>query len=524
MSAVPKSTEEIEQAIFEENRQLRVNVSGIVNYIDACNFYGHAYAECKKYPERYMLIQYEFPVATVDQIREIPRFANLKYKYLIETLPNFIKCNNESLKEQLKIGFKQAFCDEDYKTMNESVLYNKMVKILGIINNVVSTNIKYVIYYGKMNDTDKKIMSILKEVSSLGILIMCPDKSVNNNIVGIDTLELPNSTEMFDMPTMDKRSKATTIAAAVQGKVNNTLYSGDVLGMYKPGQFRFAKSIPFVTTYDEIEMWWNKPLYLRPGFSANGDTATMPTMFKIIKGVHRDTNWYISSIRKLCCGKTIAATSEHDLCVGFINRNTHVMVSHGVDVNGTLYREQVPLYNSKYELNIKNIKQDKNYQYNILANNKQDMILSAINEIISSETIAWQKDFKTKEEFVTLVLNLLLNLSYTVLDMLQWFEYYTYNPNLILYLNTNSVINTQSAVIIEFARLMGFDIAIFIPNGYMLIEQKIQKDVYMDIYTIGETSSQINIGRLEVTSNIEIQSSNNQSKEKKKSLFSKLFG
>jgi hypothetical protein len=86
------------------------------------------------------------------------------------------------------------------------------------------------------------------------------------------------------------------------------------------------------------------------------------------------------------------------------------------------------------------------------------------------------------------------------------------------------VINTQSAVIIEFARLMGFDIAIFIPNGYMLIEQKIQKDVYMDIYTIGETSSQINIGRLEVTSNIEIQSSNNQSKEKKKSLFSKLFG
>jgi hypothetical protein len=524
----PTNTGDIEQAIFNENKTIKVNVSGIVNYIDACNFYGRTYKECNNNPNKYVLVQNEFRVTSVEQTQRIPRFANLKYDYLINTLPNFIECVNPDILNQLKIGFKQSFSRDSFKQLNGSVLYNKMVKVVCTLNNLVSNpDIKLIAFYGIISDSSKLIFEILKEIENLSILIMCPDKSIDNRIDGIYTLELPNSTEMFDMPTIDKRSSATTLAAAVQGRVNETLYSGDTLGMYKPGQFRYAKTIPFVTTYDEIEMWWNKPLYLRPGFEATGDTAIIPTMFKVVKGVLFDRNEYILKIRRLCCGRTIAATSEQELAFRFINNATNVRVLHGVDVNGTLYKDQVPLYDNNYKLNIKNVKHDKNYQYGILSDNKQDLILSAINQIITSDTISWQKDFRTKEEFVTIALNTLLNLSGLIIATIQWFEFYTYNPNIVLFLNSNSVITSQTAIILEFARLIGFDIVIFVPSGYLLVEQKLQNSVPMDIYNIGETTNQVFIDRLIVTDNIEIpnqsyESSNNSSK-KKKGFFSKLF-
>ena len=160
---------------------------------------------------------------------------------------------------------------------------------------------------------------------------------------------------------------------------------------------------------------------------------------------------------------------------------------------------------------------NKNYTYDFMGFDKQEVILNRIEKIINSDFIV--RNSYNNAEFTDLVLNLLLNLNRDVLKYIQWFEYYTYNPNVVLTITDEQQLNTEHIIILTFLYLMGFDVLIFVPTGYNSVENLLTQHIMYDTHLIGEIQYDINLYDVNVTDNIEVKTENN----KKQGFFSKLF-
>ena len=78
-------------------------------------------------------------------------------------------------------------------------------------------------------------------------------------------------------------------------------------------------------------------------------------------------------------------------------------------------------------------------------------------------------------------------------------------------------------ILLALLQNLGFDILIFVPTSYSSIEDYIGNKFIYDTNIIGEANYDINIDRLHVTSNIEINETNTNEQSKKQGFFSKIF-
>ena len=510
---VYKTIEEIEKALYETKEQLRLIVSGITNYRDTCNFYGKIYKETLNNID-YILANNGFSKPTYEQTSVIPRLKIDKHDYILTTILAFVKIKNTKLSNSIKESIQQEFNKAENKELKGEILYNKLVYTVCVINTLFSTKTpKYIVYYGKVSNNDKIVLGVLSRLEAISILVLCSDKTKVGSIGEMQLLELENSSELFDMPIVDTRDNASTLAAQAEHRANTSLFNGDTLGMYKPGQFRTCNTINFSTTYDEIKLWWNKEMYLRPNFKSHGDCATIPTIFKVIKGVN-DKN-YLEEIQQYACGKTILCLDASDIDA-LCSTNNRVHILRATDINGTKFEDQKPFYENN-KLNKVRIKNDINYTYSFLDMNKQDLILDKIEDILNHKYIE-KTVFNNNQVYIDTILNLLLNLDKKVLQYIQWFEFYTYNPNLVLMLNTEKALTKEQFILLLFLKLVGFDILIFVPTCYSSIERFVGPEFIYDTHKIGEANYNVIVNEMYVTPNIQIND-----KPKKQGFFSKLF-
>lgn len=515
--------EEVEKAIHENNEQLKLIISGIDNYKYTCDFYGRIYKESAN-GHKFVVYNTGFPKPSPDDTKAIPRFKLSDNSYIFTTMLKFLKVEGtgeyETIHRDLEESLKQVFMNGDSKGLSPQILYNKLSYIICSLNNIFKNNVpQYIVLYGKVTSNDFLMIKVLSKVQNVSLLILCPDKSLTPKVDCISVLELKSTTELFDMPTVDSRDSARTLAVDAESRANRTLFSGDTLGMYKPGQFRSCDTKNFSTTYDEISLWWNKEMYIRPGFEALGDRAIIPNMFKVIKGVKGDASEYKHTIQMFACGKTVVCYSPKD-----IDKMAHygekMNILRATDINQTLFKEQQPFI-EKNKINKQRIKQGRNYPYGFLDPNKQDLILDKIYEIITSQYIV-KTSFKNEQHFIDTVLNTLLNIDVEILRLIQWFEFYTYNPNVIVLMQKEEdKITEKQFIILLFLKLIGFDVLIFVPTGYASIENIVGTGFIYDTHKIGEAIYDLSISDIKVTSNIEVIDTSEP--KEKKGFFAKIF-
>lgn len=515
-----ESLDSVEQSLYDDKKIVKVIVSGMNNYIDTCNFYAKLNKNCTNNP-KWILANNGFTKPTYEQTSAIPRLANTKHDYITNTVLQFLKLCNADTNTKVAEIIKDIFNHGENKELSGQILYNKLVYTVCSLNTIYSTvKPDCIVFYGAANKNDILILEILARIDNVSVVVACSDKSKIVNINGLSLLDLDISNDLFPIPLVDKRDGAATMAAQAERVVQQTLFSGDTLGMYKPGQFRTCTTINFSTTYDEIKLWWNKDLYLRPGFEARGSLAVIPTIFRLIKGCIGDADSYISEIQKYCCGKTILCKNKTDLDMLY-EGGLHCNIHRGTDINGTRFEDQKPFFENG-KLNKERIKSGRNYSYNFLDINKQDMILDKLEDIIVNDKIN-KKLFRTEQEFIDTVLNIGLNLHMSILQNIQWFEFYTYNPNLILILENQNIPNINNMILLALLQNLGFDILIFVPTSYSSIENLVGPKFVYDTNIVGEVNYNVDTHRLYVTNNIEIIESNTEKQSTKQGFFSKLF-
>ena len=515
------SLDSVEQSLYDDKKIVKVIVSGMNNYIDTCNFYAKLNKNCTNNP-KWILANNGFTKPTYEQTSTIPRLANTKHDYITHTVLQFLKLGDTDTNTKVAEIIKDIFNHGENKELSGQILYNKLVYTVCSINTIYSTGKPdCIVFYGAANKNDTLILEVLARIDDISVVVVCSDKSKVLNINGLSLLDLDISNDLFPIPLVDKRDGAATMAAQAERRVQQTLFSGDTLGMYKPGQFRTCTTINFSTTYDEIKLWWNKELYLRPGFEARGNLAVIPTIFRVIKGCIGNADSYISEIQKYCCGKTILCKNKTDLDMLY-EEGLHCNIHRGTDINCTRFEDQKPFFENG-KLNKERIKSGRNYSYNFLGINKQDMILDKIEDILVNDKIN-KTLFRTKQEFIDTVLNIGLNLHMSILQNIQWFEFYTYNPNLILILENQNIPNVNNMILLALLQNFGFDILIFVPTSYSSIENLVGPKFVYDTNIVGEANYNVDTHGLHVTNNIEIIESNTEKQNTKQGFFSKLFG
>ena len=514
------SLDSVEQSLYDDKKIVKVIVSGMNNYIDTCNFYAKLNKNCMNNP-KWLLANNGFPKPTYEQTSTIPRLANTKHDYITHTVLQFLKLGDTDTNTKVAEIIKDIFNHGENKELSGQILYNKLVYTVCSINTIYSTGKPdCIVFYGAANKNDTLILEVLARIDDISVVVVCSDKSKVLNINGLSLLDLDISNELFPIPFVDKRDGAATMAAQAERRVQQTLFSGDTLGMYKPGQFRTCTTINFSTTYDEIKLWWNKELYLRPGFEARGNLAVIPTIFRVIKGCIGDSNTYLSEIQKYCCGKTLLCKYKSELDMLY-EEGLHCNIHRGTDINGTRFEDQKPFFENG-KLNKERIKSGRNYSYNFLDINKQDVILDKIEDILVNDKIN-KKLFRTEQEFIDTVLNIGLNLHMSILQNIQWFEFYTYNPNLVLILKDQNMPDVNNMILLALLQNLGFDILIFVPTSYLSIEGLVGPKFVYDTNIVGEANYEVDGFRLHVTNNIEIPEVSTDGQSKKQGFFSKLF-
>lgn len=507
------SLEDIELALYEKNETVKVIVSGIGNYDETCNFYAKLYTKLNNDTDK-MLYTNGFPKPSYEVTSKIQRFNSENHEYIIHTLSNFIKCNDSSINDTLKNAVHTIYSKSEYKSLNGQQLYNRVVYTVCALNEIFKKNINSIVYYGKVSKNDENVIEALLCLDKLTLLVVCSDKNVCYNSNMVDVLKLENSTEIFPIPTIDKREEAYTLAARTQNVVNNTLFDGQTLGLYKPGQFNSCDYVNFNTTFDEIELWWNKDVYLRPGFKVDGAKTTIPTYFKVIYGTHGSNEEYLKTISKYLYGKTILCRNAVDLN-GLFNKG-NVQIRHLTDMNGTSFNEQKPFIEN-HRLNMDRVRNSKNYPYRLLEYSKQQHILNKIQKLLDIQT-----NLSIDYKFEPVILQVGLSLDTKILNDIQWFEFYGINPNIVVTWRENDMLSPEQVILLLLLRELGFDVLLFVPTAYNIINDYIHGWYNFSTDKIGDCAFDVDTRVLSVNENI-ISIENNTKDTKKKGLFSNLF-
>ena len=518
------SLDEIERSIYENSETIKVIVAGSGSYIDTCNFYAKMYNKSMS-DSKYKLYISSIDNPTYDETSKCPRLRISKIDYILSTMEMFIRIGDSGRFEEAKIALSEEFRQPQYSKLALDILVNKIFYTILKLNIIFKNeDMKYILFYGNVVSNDKLVFDVLSRMPSVSYVIATSDKSKQIGLSNTDVLELENSIEFFPIPTVDTRTNATTMAAKAEQRVSTELFSGDTLGMYKNGQFRKCATKRFVTTYDEIKLWWDNEEYLRPEFEVNGDIATIPVMFNIIKGVYPSQSEWFYFIVYLACGRTKLFSNISGL--SGLTRFSSCYQSQGVRFDGPvirgyidtncLYTDRKPVFDG-VKLNREKIRNSVNYKYSYLSLNKQDMIFDKNEEIINNQYI---KNINcNRNELNDLILNILLNLDKEILQDIQWFEFFTRSPKIILHLSDRSMPpEVGDAILLVFLSLIGFDILVFVPTCYQTIERFINSNFYINTMIIGEAVFGTS------TDNVVVKESREDVKTPKKNgFFHKLF-
>ena len=521
-----KHINEIESAIYDSSEQICLIIKGVDTKESTSNFYAKLNKLCNDKQEYKMYIKTFGPVDYKDT-KALPKINLINIDYVINTAALMIKAPAE-YKSTLELSFKNIM-KEQLGTDSIQQVYNKSIHCICKINEILRDSaLTHIIFYGKPNEKDRVILEMLNAIHKYSIIVLISDKEESIELKGIPVIELENSEKYFDIPDVCSDRIVQTVAASVETQVNKELFSGDTLGMYKPGQFLKCDTLRFRTTFEELSLWWNKDVYLRPGFESSSNFAKIPTIFKIISGVKDklessdkidNITQYTSYISRIITDKTFlfrkVATLNETVKATLIEPCS-VKILHRTDINKTRFENQLPFYENNKIVKDR-IKTGVNYRYKFLSEDKQDIILDGIEKLINGDFIDYKIFRLTHDTFIDTVLNVLLNIHIDVLRTIQWYMYYSQSPKVIIVSADESQISIESTILLTFLSLIGFDILIFVPTCYNTIETQVTKNLIYDKHIIGESVTDIPVDNIIKGNTI------NKESERKKGLFSRIF-
>lgn len=420
-----------------------------------------------------LVINNQLTPPSTDEINAVKRTNYQNIEQLASHLSQNISYQNN--KELEKI-MKKAFIDILLNSQKENTiqkLTSKAVYLLCWLKryqkdlftnwNVNSPSAVFILFHPSPSANEELFLNFLSHLP-VDVLVIMPDLSQSFTFSGENLLEIryKNSVSVTAFPSAPAKMKVSTAAYQAEREMDTLLYSDS--GMYRDKQHTKADIVTLQTMYEEIFILWEQELKYRTGFSANGESVSMPVLFSKVSGVKNGSvSDYWLNIKKLITPNTIV-----------INSLPWVSSFSPMKQFATQF-----LQNGKLQKN--KIKSHKNYPYTILRNEMQEHLLDKIQIMLDEKLI--RGTYQNGTEYT--IIATALNLDKHLLRIIQQFDFTKKNPKLLFILTGEKTFSLEESIMVCFLHLIGFDILFFVPTGYQCIEQHFNQQIINE-YQIGD--------------------------------------
>ena len=286
-------------------------------------------------------------------------------------------------------------------------------------------------------------------------------------------------------------NKVATTAYNAEQELNTVLYSDTSLFRIK--QFKNINPIVLKTTYDEVGIYWNEPAKFRPSFESVGDLVTVPNIFVKINGVNES---YLPDIKKM------------------LNRNTVLYQSYPIQLQPSIMGRMGSLRDFSKQLVFKDhvdferLVKSEYYTYGVYSQETQQLIVDKAKKLIE---LNWCN--MPPKNLVYDIIDTVFRLPQNILQMIHNYDFTGDIPKIIIFNGSSQPCTLSDCIMLMFLKLIGFDIVVFAPTGYRVIEQYISNQWFNE-NTIGQYDFNMNTVNFNFI----------QASEKKKAgFFGKLF-
>ncbi|MCC0655504.1 MULTISPECIES: YceG family protein [unclassified Clostridioides] len=405
----------------------------------------------------------------------------------------------EEIDYKIKQAIDKVLKEEEKDFTNDRVKQNFIVKIMAWIKTYIGAldinknDAPKIIFYGDIKKHEVYLLLILY-LAGFDILYLNPNSKSNISILNLEKykieLEEANIIEenvsfedrVVSGEKIDKGSvkKAFTVGAEASKRISEELLND--AGFIKPWQLqdRKIKSLLLSSTIDEISIYWNQPLKLRPGFKFNDIIVETPVFFSKINGIYNDKNEYIKFLDLL-------RDSESSTFIEFngeIDRFSKEFTREAFSLSFVL--------NSKGIIDKNSVLNNKEYSISTLALNQQIMILEKVEELIEGNMFlnGLSGEDKIKGLFTV------LHMDKKLVHMMNNFDYSLINPKLVIYMYKSIVFDKEVVFLMLLLSKIGFDIIILSPGGENNIENVINNQL-IDIHRLDKMVYDLKLNLLE---------------------------
>lgn len=424
------------------------------------------YQQLKREGRKVCLENGRLPPPTPEEIAAVRRRNHQTAEQLAADLAaNLQYPNNQQLQRLMRQAFLDVVLEEDKAVGgNLNRLLNKAVYLVAwmkryqkdLFQNWQAPEVGVFILFGACSGDNEALFLRLLAKLPVDVLVLLPDLNAPCVLKDPALLDLhkEQSLPMTDFPVEPSQMRVRTAAYQAEREMDSILYQNT--GLYRARQHQKAEAVTLQTMYEEIGLLWDQELKYRPGFSAEGDTVTVPVLLEKICGIKDGPILpYWLEIKKLVTPETTLVTK----LPWQTGLETNPMKPYATQFlrQGRLQREK--------------IKQHKDYPYGILRPEIQDYLLDKLQVLLDEKLIAGTYQNGTEYTIVSTILGLPKDL----LRRIQNFDFTKKNPKLIIISTTEETLSLEDSILVAFLNLVGFDILFFVPTGYQSIEKYFQK-------------------------------------------------
>ena len=343
----------------------------------------------------------------------------------------------------------------------EQILLTIFFNIKNILENISSRERSYIFFLETEQLTQIQIDTLyILSCMKFDVVIFNPNLIEDiieipriYNMTFIDKLDL----QKFPISSQDLVVETTAFNA--ENELTELLYDGSA-GIFRDNQFSNARAILLKPMNEEIDILWNKELSLRQGFNVSNNMVTMPVIFAELSGVKDgDIVKWNNRFANLLKDVDVIYNQEQSF-----------------NLNGDLLHSAEVFRNKKIDTNL--LMQHKNYPYTYLSNQIQIYLITKLQELFDSEVIDGVFTYGIENEILNVFIG--LNTNEKLMRYIQNFDFTKVSPKVLYTWMNKDKIPRRDIILLHYLNLIGFDILVFVPTGYNVMDKYITKKVYTE--------------------------------------------
>ncbi|MDO5520891.1 MAG: YceG family protein [bacterium] len=445
-----------------------LRIIGVEDKAAYCNELFHWKEKIESQGRNFFVLE-ELPVPTLEEVNQVNRNNYTKVDQLLFDMTGKIQCSiNRGLENQIRKAFAELIVEESGEEQsNLNRLKNYAVYLIcwyrryekQLFANYKESEIGVFVYFGVCKTKFEALFLRLLAGLPLDVLIIEPDRTKSCMLKDARLFEkvYENSMQVQKFPLRPNDVSYGTVAYHAEQDLTTLLYQDS--GMYREQQYKRAVTISLQTMYEELFLLWDQEATYRPNFETLQDEVIVPVMISKVSGV-KDGNItkYWQEIKKLIVEDTI------------VIKNIPYVTSFDFHCqSATMF-----LKNRKLQRNV--IKSHPSYMYGICRKEIQEHLLDKLQELLDSGLI--KGTYSQGVEYK--IISVALELNKELMRQIQKIDFTKKLPKLILLCTTEKMCSLEDSILIAYLHLLGFDIVMFVPTGYQVIEQHYTRPLFVE--------------------------------------------